>query len=183
TRPDAVGSDQLSFYQVLVEKNYPAPVESLALFDLRGGTELRVPGRSPRELLTVQERVGRVSDGIGSASFEPTPGRQCGRCEFRPLCPEFREVPAEERARLEGLVDRFVGLREDEHRLEMELRRTAEELHQSAERLGILRVPGTRAVARRHREARRSYPTEVIRPILEAEHLLDRASIPDPALV
>lgn len=183
TRSDAVGSDQLSFYQFLVEKNYPAPVESLALFDLRGGTELRVPGRSARELHAVQERVGRVADGIADGTFEPTPGRPCGRCEFRPLCPEFREVPAGERARMADLVDRFAGLREQEDRLEAELRRTAEELHREAERLGLLRVPGSTAMARRRRESRRSFPVEVLRPILESENLLERASRPDPELV
>ncbi len=183
TRADAVGSDQLSFYQALVEKNYPAPVESLALFDLRGGSELRVPRRSPRELAMLQDRVAKVADGIGAEAFHPTPGRQCGRCEFRPLCPEFREVPAEERARLGGLVDRFQELREEERRLDRELRSTAEELHRQAERLGVYRVPGSRTVAHRQRETRRSYPAERLRPILEAEHLLDRVSAPDPGLV
>ncbi|MGI0053252.1 MAG: RecB family exonuclease [Thermoplasmata archaeon] len=183
TQSDAVGSDQLSFYQVLVEKNYPAPVESLALFDLRGQAELKVPGRTDRELVPLQEKVVRVSDGIGTEAFEPTPGRQCARCEFRSMCPEFREVPAAERERLGVLVDRFHELRAEERRIDADLRRTAEELHRDSERLGVLRVAGSKGTVRRRRDVRRSFPAEVIQPILESEHLLEQVRVPDPTLI
>ena len=152
SREDAEASDQLSMYQVLVEKNFAEPVEQLTLLHLRSRTPHSVPRRDPTSLEETRERVVEAGDGIKSQSYEPSPGRHCSRCEFKSRCPEFRTVPEGDRAQLLGLVDRFQRLRSDEARLETELRATAEELHRAADRLGVHRVPGSESVAIRRRE-------------------------------
>jgi putative RecB family exonuclease len=183
SRAQAVESDQLSFYQVLAESNFPAPVESLALFDLRGSVVLRVPSRTKRDLQPVHERLGTAADGIRSEVFEPNPGRGCSRCEFRNLCPEFKDVPPADRERVTQLVDRFAELREREAQLDRELRKTAEELHAEAERLGVRRLPGSEVTARRRREEKWNFTPETVRPILESTPHLARVVRPDPARI
>jgi putative RecB family exonuclease len=173
---DARGSDQLSLYQILVERNYTEPVERLTLYHLRSLTPLRVPARSKPILATLHERMGTVADGIRAEAYEPTPGRQCSRCDFQSRCPEFRPVPPSERERLVGLVDRFETLRGEERRLESELKRTAEELHRAAEELGVHRVPGSRSVAIRRREEAWQYSLDPVRPLLEEAGLAPRVA-------
>lgn len=168
---DARDSDQLALYQVLVEKNFPEPVESLTLYHLRSLTPFRSPPRSSEALDRLFERVGSVSDGLRAQAFEPQPGRHCGRCEFKPRCPEFREVPRPDRERLATLVDRFAELRAKEETLEQELRRTAEALHQEAERLGVHRIVGAASTAFRRREESWTYAPEAVGPILAAHGL------------
>jgi putative RecB family exonuclease len=163
---DAAESDQLSLYQVLVEKNYSGPVEHLTLYHLRSQTPLRVPKRPTERLELLYGRVGQVSDGIRSEAYEPTPGRHCNRCEFKSRCPEFREIPEMDRPRLGLLVDRFAQLRTDEHQLDRELELTAKELHQEAERLGVHRLPGSREVVIRRVEEEWQFAPERISQLL-----------------
>ncbi len=177
---DARDSDQLTLYQVLVEKNYTEPVERLTLYHLRSLKPLRAAPRASTALSVLHDRMGTVSDGIRAEAFEPTPGRQCSRCDFRSRCPEFSEVPKGEAERLRGLVDRFEALRAEEGRLEGELRRAADELHRAAEELGVHRVPGTRAIAVRKREESWMYPVEAVRPLLERAGLADRIGSGSP---
>jgi putative RecB family exonuclease len=171
---DAKGSDQLSIYQVLVQANYTEPVEKLTLYHLRSLTPHRANPRSPEALERLHERVGSVADGIRAEAFEPTPGRQCGRCDFRSRCPEFRAVPAPDEARLAELVDRFEQLRRDEAAVEEELRRTAEALHRAAEDLGVHRIPGSRAVAIRRRDEAWQYALDTMRPSLVEAGVAER---------
>lgn len=154
SRQEAKASDQLSFYQVLVQGNYPDPVERLTLYHLRSLTPHSVPPRTPHALGELHGTVGEVADGIRQESYEPTPGRHCSRCEFRSICPEFRTVPDGERERLLALVDRFATLRAEEARLEGDLKAAADELHREAERLGVHRLPGSETTAVRQREER-----------------------------
>ncbi len=177
---DARDSDQLSLYQVLVEKNYTEPVEGLTLYHLRSLTPLRVAPREHAELAGLHDRLGTVLDGIRAEAYEPTPGRQCARCDFQDRCPEFRPVPAADGERLRALVDRFESLRAEENRLEGELRRTAEELHRAAEDLGVHRVPGSRSVAVRRREEAWQYSLDSVRPLLEKSGLSDRVASGTP---
>lgn len=179
-REDARESDQLSLYQVLVEKNYTDPVEELTLYHLRSLTPLKVPRRPKETLESLYDRLGMVTDGIRAQAFDPTPGRQCARCEFQSRCPEFRSVPAEEEERLRALVDRFVRLRSEEERVAGELERTAEELHRSASDLGVHRVPGSGTIAIRHKEESWLYPPERIGPILQRAGIRDRLTTGRP---
>jgi putative RecB family exonuclease len=170
---DARDSEQLSIYQVLVANNYTEPVERLTLYHLRSLTPHRVPPRPPEALGALHDRLGTVVDGIRSEAFEPTPGRQCTRCDFQSRCPEFRPVPAGDSARLTELVDRFDALRRQEREVSDDLRRTADELHRAAEQLGVHRIPGSRAVALRHREESWQYPPEAVRGLLAEAGLPD----------
>jgi len=177
---DARDSDQLSLYQVLVENNYSEPVHGLTLYHLRSLTPLRVAPREPATLAGLHDRLGTVMDGIRTEAFEPTPGRHCSRCDFRDRCPEFRAVPAADEARLRSLVDRFEALRAEEHRLETDLQRTAEELHRAAEELGVHRVPGSHSVAVRRRDEAWQYSLDHVRPLLERSGLAERVSAGTP---
>ncbi len=171
---DARGSDQLSIYQILVENNYTEPVSGLTLYHLRSLTAHRVPPRPKPTLLALHDRMGMVQDGIRSEAYEPTPGRQCARCDFQSRCPEFRPVPATDQARLRELVDRFEDLRANEKRLELELRHTAEELHRAAEGFGVHRIPGTHSVAIRRREETWQYTLDGLRARVNAAGLEGR---------
>ncbi len=173
---DAKGSDQLSLYQVLVESNYPEPVEGLTLYHLRSLTPHRVPPRDRRHLTHLYDRLGTVSDGIRAEAYEPSPGRHCARCDFRALCPEFRNVPAADQVRLRQLVDQFERLRAEQDRLDDEMTRAAEELHRAAEELGVHRLPGTRSTALRRREETWQYSLDAVRPELEAAGLAERVA-------
>ena len=180
---DAESSDQLSLYQVLVEQNYSGRVEHLTLYHLRSLTPLRTPARPKQRLEELHDRVGRVSDGIRSEAYEPTPGPQCNRCEFRSRCPEFREVPEADRERLESLVDRFSELRSREVALGQELEQTAQQLHEEAERLGVHRLPGSRDVAIRRTEEQWRFPPEAVGPLLERYGLVDQGGSRDVAAI
>ena len=177
---EARDSDQLAMYQVLVEHNYALPVERLTLYHLRSLTPHRTPARGAPAIAELSQKVGEVADGIRAGRFEPSPGRHCERCDFRALCPEFREVPPEERLRLEELVDRFVRLRREGEKVDEDLHRVADELHSEAERLGVHRLPGRAAVAIRRREEEWSYAPDGVRPLLERHGLIPRASRLDP---
>jgi putative RecB family exonuclease len=171
---DAKDSDQLSLYQVLVESNYTEPVAGLTLYHLRSLTPIRVAPRDRSSLTSLYDKLGTVADGIRAEAYEPTPGKHCSRCDFRSLCPEFRTVPPADELRLRELVDRFDQLRADEHRLEKELRDTAEALHHAAEELGVHRLPGSHSVALRRREESWQYSLEGVRPQLEKSGLAAR---------
>jgi len=171
---DALESEQLSIYQVLVESNYAEPVESLTLYHLRSLTPLRVPARPRDALVTLYDKMGTVADGIRAQAYEPTPGRHCSRCDFRSMCPEFRTVPTSDAVRLRELVDRFDQLRNTQERVDSELREVAEQLHHAAEELGVHRLAGTSATAVRRREEAWQYALESLRPTLEASGLAGR---------
>ena len=171
---DAQESEQLSIYQVLVERNYSEPVAGLTLYHLRSLTPLRVPPRDATSLTGLYDRLGTVSDGIRAQAYEPTPGRHCTRCDFRALCPEFRVVPASDQARLRELVDRFDRLRSEQDQLDAELRAAAEALHVAAEELGVHRLVGSRSVAVRRREEAWQYSLDALRPALEASGVAGR---------
>jgi len=102
TTADARDSDQLGLYQVLVRENFSDTVEGLTLYHLRSLTPLRSAPRAPAALDALYGRVTTVRDGIRSEQYPPTPGRQCPRCDFRGICPEFKEVPDADRQRLFG---------------------------------------------------------------------------------
>ncbi|MGA7924332.1 MAG: PD-(D/E)XK nuclease family protein [Thermoplasmata archaeon] len=183
TKEDATSSDQLSLYQVLVEGNYPDRVEGLTLYHLRSLKPLRSPPRPKDRLEELYDRVGYVSDGVRSASYEPTPGAQCTRCEFRNICPEFKDVPETERERLEGLVEQFAQLRHQEKVLQENLERTAEQLHREADRLGVHRMPGRGHVAVRRKEEAWHFAPEALAAIVDRYGLTEELPNPDPSAV
>jgi putative RecB family exonuclease len=183
SKAEAKESDQLALYQVLVRENFSDPVEGLTLYHLRSLTPLRTEPRSPPVLEELHVRVATVRDGIRSEEYPPTPGRQCPRCDFRSICPEFKEVPEDDRERLALLVDRFRELRDRERSLSGELEATAAELHQAAERLGLHRIPGTREVAIRRREESWRFDSRRVGEVLAEHGLSDRVDRANPEAV
>ncbi|MFI5415295.1 MAG: RecB family exonuclease, partial [Candidatus Lutacidiplasmatales archaeon] len=180
SQADAQGSDQLTLYQVLVESNFPGQVETLTLYHLRRQQPLRTPRRDRGALEELYDRVGLVHDGIRTESYEPKPGRHCSRCEFQSRCPEFRSVPENEGERLRTLVDRFALLRREEERLDGELRLTADELHRTAQVIGVHRVPGTAEVLLRRHDESWAYPVEEVRAALVQAGVVGKVDPSDP---
>jgi CRISPR/Cas system-associated exonuclease Cas4 (RecB family) len=86
---DAATSDQLTFYQLMVEQNYDSSVESLVLYHLRSLTPLVSKPRGSTEIASLTERVTVVAGGMSSKRYEPKVGAHCTRCEFRKSCPAF----------------------------------------------------------------------------------------------
>jgi putative RecB family exonuclease len=180
---DARESDQLTLYQILVERNEGRDVEALTLYHMRTLSPLRTPRREAGELGDLSSRLGEVADGIRSENYEPRPGSYCARCDFRSRCPEWREVPAEERDQVQTMVDRYAELQKKEEGVRQEMEAVAAELHAASERLGVHRLPGRRVVAYRRKETRWVFPPEQVLPVLQGAGLLPRAARLDPGQV
>jgi putative RecB family exonuclease len=177
---DARESDQLSLYQLLVQANYDLPVESLTLYHLRSLTPLRTPARGARDLADLTVRIGEVADGIREEDYEPRPGRHCRFCDFRQLCPEFREVSREDKDRIGALVGRYAEQKRSAEALRKDLESTAAEIHREAERLGLHRLPGPEGTLHRRRQVRWNFPPEQVLPVLQTAGLLPSAAKLDP---
>ncbi|MDE1820288.1 MAG: PD-(D/E)XK nuclease family protein [Euryarchaeota archaeon] len=173
---DAKESDQLTLYQVLVERNYSRPVETLTLYHMRTLSPLRTPARGPDEVSELASRMGEVSDGIRAEVYDPRPGPYCQRCDFRARCPEWKEVPVEERARVFELVERYAELRRQGEGLRQEMEAVASELHEISEHLGVHRLSGRSGTVYRHKETPWVFPPEQVLPVLQAAGLLPRTS-------
>jgi RecB family exonuclease len=177
---DAQLSDQLTLYQVLVEQNYERPVEALTLYHLRSLNALKTPRRPAEALQELGIRLGEVSDGIRSEHYEPRVGSWCRWCDFRPLCPEFKEVPAGSRDRVTALVDRYAELLSVRRRTREEMEAIDRELEALAKDLGVHRLRGRTLSL--HRQARRTwrFPPESTLALLRSHALEARAGGMDP---
>ncbi len=173
---DARTSDQLTLYQLLVEKNYPKAVEALTLYHFRTLTPLRTEPRSVEEVGDLSTRLGDVVDGIRSDIHEPRPGPYCTRCDFRAICPEWKEVPTAERRNVEDLVERYADLKRQGEGLRQEMEAVASELHAVSDRLGVHRLPGRGAIVYRRKETHWVFPAEQVLPVLQDAGLLPRVS-------
>lgn len=173
---DARESDQLTLYQVLVQENYGRSVETLTLYHVRTLSALRTPARSREVVSDLSSRLGEVADGIRAEAYDPRPGPYCQRCDFRDRCPEWREVPASERERVQALVERYVELKRQGDALRQQMEGVASELHAVSERLGVHRLPGRRATVYRRKELAWVFPPEQVLPVLQGAGLLPRVS-------
>ncbi|MDQ3990977.1 MAG: PD-(D/E)XK nuclease family protein, partial [Actinomycetota bacterium] len=81
---------QLDLYGLACVEVWGKRPEDLTLtyLYLAEGKEVTRPAGDPTE---VRARVARALAGIAAARFEPTPGRQCGWCDFLAFCPPGRE--------------------------------------------------------------------------------------------
>lgn len=173
---DARTSDQLTVYQLLVEQNYPRSVEALTLYHMRTLTPLRTEPRGTEEVSDLSTRMGDVADGIRSQIYDPRPGPYCTRCDFRAICPEWKEVPASERSTVSALVERYADLKRQGEGLRQEMEAVASELHALSDRLGTFRLPGKGTVVYRRKESHWVFPPEQVLPVLQGAGLLPKVS-------
>ncbi len=173
---EARTSDQLTLYQLLVEKNYPRPVEALTLYHVRTLSPLRTPPRGTEEVDDLSTRLGEVADGIRTEVYDPRPGPYCNRCDFRAICPEWKEIPERERERVRELVERYEELKRRGEGLRREMEAVASELHAASEELGVHRLTSKESTIYRKKETRWVFPPEQVLPVLQEAGLLPRVA-------
>ncbi len=173
---EARTSDQLTLYQLLVEKNYPRPVEALTLYHVRTLSPLRTPPRGTEEVEDLSTRLGEVADGIRTEVYDPRPGPYCNRCDFRAICPEWKEIPERERERIRELVERYEELKRRGEGLRREMEGVASELHAASEELGVHRLTSRGSTIYRKKETRWVFPPEQVLPVLQEAGLLPRVA-------
>ncbi len=107
SQADVLKSDQLTFYQALAQANFQVPVTALQLFDMRRTTVYETHARSIEQIEALMQRVTKVVAGIREKQFPPIKGRECWRCDWKPICPawggKFMQ-PGEERPLMEALA-------------------------------------------------------------------------------
>jgi superfamily I DNA/RNA helicase/RecB family exonuclease len=82
---------QLSIYALAAEKALKLVPERLVLYNLENN-EAVLTTRSAAELLSAEQEVRKVAEGIARAEFAPHPNAQvCRRCSYRELCPATEE--------------------------------------------------------------------------------------------
>ena len=86
TQEQADESLQLSIYALAVRQKWDYKASALALQNLEDGS-MPVTTRDDIDLREVTERVREVADEIARGEFDAKPGRHCGWCGFRSLCP------------------------------------------------------------------------------------------------
>ncbi len=88
---------QLTMYQMACETLLGLKVESLTFYHLPSLTPLTVAPHDQGLVKELRERIVRVNGDIQSGKFEPEPEeRKCQWCDYRPRCPVFRHLYAEE---------------------------------------------------------------------------------------
>lgn len=173
---DARESDQLTLYQMLVEQNEGRPVEALTLYHMRTLSPLRTPRRERQETDDLCSRLGEAADGIRAEMYDPRPGPYCTRCDFRSRCPEWKEVPATDRERVQSLVDHYYELKREGDGVRRRMEEVASELHAASERLGVHRLPGHHTTVYRRKETHWVFPPEQVLPVLQGAGLLPRVA-------
>jgi len=84
---------QVSLYQIVAEKIFGKPVESVTLYHLNSLTPLTVPAHSATLLKNVREAVVEAAKGINDSRFDPKPepNGHCQWCDYLQICPAFAD--------------------------------------------------------------------------------------------
>ncbi|UCG75954.1 MAG: PD-(D/E)XK nuclease family protein [Gemmatimonadota bacterium] len=183
-------SEQLTLYQVAVERVLGLEVAAVGLYHVPSQTLFEVPAHGPERVEALRRRVLRVARGIEQADFEPRPGRHCSWCDFRESCPawahEYPEnweqtplPPTPSHAEASRLADRFGELKDRIRDLESELADFRAPLEE------FFRITGER-VAAGDRYAVRATPglgyrfdDAALRALLEPAGLWEKVLVPD----
>jgi RecB family exonuclease len=88
---DADESEQLTMYQILVDRAYHLPVAKLSLVHLVGNRVFSCPPRGDEEIAKLVEKTQRLAALIRDDVFPTNVGRWCERCEYRERCPAWRQ--------------------------------------------------------------------------------------------
>jgi putative RecB family exonuclease len=105
TRRQVASSLQLAIYALATRELYGQPPASVALDFVVPGVRVSVP-LEELDLDGVARRVADAARRIRAREDTPTPNRLCDWCDFKPICPEWREIDGAEttigRSRLEA---------------------------------------------------------------------------------
>jgi len=140
---DVLENDQLTLYQIGIEKSMGMQVEKLTLYHLRSQTPVSSKRRSEARVAEVVEMIHKVADSIEEERFDPKLGSYCP-CDFPEYCPYFKQqfLEKEERREAEDLVEDYVSLREQEKSLGERIESLRQEIERYCEERKILRVFG-----------------------------------------
>ncbi len=107
---------QLAFYQMACEKSLGAEVAKLSFYHLPSLTEHAIARGSGEKLDRLTSRLTSVAAAVTRGIYEPAPQeKKCFFCDYKPLCPVFKQDPPERSAvsddlpdaRLSELIDRL----------------------------------------------------------------------------
>jgi len=90
SQDDADKSVQLSIYALAAQKQFGKSPERLIFHNLENNSRV-VSSRSGRMLASVEEKIGKVAEGIEMQRFAANPGYHCRWCSYRDVCPATEE--------------------------------------------------------------------------------------------
>lgn len=181
---------QLTLYQLAAEVAFGKEVATVSLYHVPTQTPFEVERHGPEQAEKLRTAAREVADGIEREAFEPTPGRHCRWCDFKPWCPasadEYPEnweeeplPPVPTHAEAAELADRYGQLKQDESARETELSEIRSELERFFEETGERAVSGDtyRVTATRREKVR--FDQDELRGVLEPRGLWERVLKPD----
>jgi len=81
---------QLSIYALASSEAFDLEPERLVFHYLMSG-ETVTSRRDGKALDQAKERIAEIAGQIRAGDFQPKPGRNCGHCDFKPLCPAHEQ--------------------------------------------------------------------------------------------
>lgn len=181
---------QLTLYQLAAEAAFGKDVASVTLYHVPTQTPFEVERHGPEQVEKLRTAAREVADGIEREAFEPTPGRHCRWCDFKPWCPAWADEypenweeeplpPVPTHAEAAELADRYGRLKEDVSARETELSEIRSELERFFEETGERAISGDthRVTATRREEVR--FDHDDLRGVLEPRGLWERVLKPD----
>ena len=82
---------QLSIYALASSEAFDLEPERL-VFHYLMSDEMITSRRDGRALDQAKERIAEIAGQIRAGDFQPKPGRNCGYCDFKPLCPAHEQL-------------------------------------------------------------------------------------------
>jgi RecB family exonuclease len=148
---DRVTTDaQLTMYQLACESLLGAEVGRLSFYHLPSLKEHVVDRRPPDLIEGLKGRIVSTAESITQGRFEPDPAEmKCRWCDFKPICPVFRQSPPPEAAapqtdELSALVDRYGELLEGADALRGQAEEAKASILASLAKRGYVRAFGAR---------------------------------------
>jgi len=91
TQEDADESLQLAIYVLAAREKWNYRVDHLVFYNLEENAPV-ITRRSDLQLQEMAQKVEAVAEKILEGKFEATPGRHCGFCAYRNLCPATEKI-------------------------------------------------------------------------------------------
>ena len=91
TADKAADDMQLSIYALASREVFDLEPERL-IFHYLISDETVACARDPKTLERAKETIAQIADQIRAGEFPARPGRNCGYCDFRPLCPAHEQL-------------------------------------------------------------------------------------------